>query len=171
MAAGRAERIRAFLPFLGVGLGVVALLAGAVFWMQRGAHPELRGSIGKVRTLGLPDSSTIAVVDFRFANRADYPFVVRRVDLLVENADGRTLEGATVSEPDAQRLFAYYPVLGPKYNQTLVARTRVRPGESMDRMVAARFEMREEEFGRRKGVRIRVEEVDGAVSEIREERR
>ncbi len=171
MAASRAERIRAFLPFLGVGVGLVGLLVGAVFWMQRGAHPELKGTIGKVRTLGLPDSSTVVVVDFRFANAADYPFVVRRVDVLVESAEGRRVEGAAVSEPDAQRLFAYYPALGPKYNESLVARTRVRPGESMDRMVAARFEMTEEEFGRRRGLWIRVEDVDGAASEIREGKR
>ncbi len=168
MRETRAERIRRFLPFLGVGLGVVALMVAGAFYIQRGAHPELKGSIQKVRTLALPDSSTVAVMDFRFVNTADYPFVIRRVDVFIETADGATVEGSVVSEADAQRLFNYYPLLGPKYNETLTMRTRVAPKESLDRMIAARFELPEEEFLRRKQLWIRVEEVDGAVSELRQ---
>lgn len=171
MRETRADRIRRFLPFLGVGLAAAGLLVAAVFYIQRGAHPELKGSIQKVRTLGLPDSSTVAVIDFRFVNAADYPFVVRRVDVLLEGADGATLEGSVVSDPDARTLFSYYPLLGPKYNETLLARTRIAPKQSLDRMVAARFEVPEEKFAQRRGLRIRVEDVDGAVSELRERAR
>jgi len=38
----------------------------------------------------------------------------------------------------------------------------------MDRMLAVRFEISEKAFEQRKGLTIRVEEVDGPVSEIRE---
>lgn len=168
MSETRAERIRRFLPFLGVGLAAVAALVAAVFYIQRGAHPELQGRIQKVRSLALPDSSTVVVADFRCTNVADYPFVVRRVDLLVETADGRLLEGSLVSEIDASRLFEYYPLLGPKYNPTLLPRTRIGPHQSLDRMVAARFELAEEDLARRRRLAIRIEDVDGAVSELRE---
>ena len=159
-------RIRRFLPFLGLGLAVVAAMAGALLWVQRGAHLELAGSIQKVRTLALPDSATVAILDFRFVNTADYRFDVRGVEVLLDTADGRTLSGAVVSEYDARQLFSYYPILGQKYNQTLVARTRIAPHQSLDRMIAARFEIPEQQFEQRKGLRVRVEDVDGAVSEI-----
>jgi len=170
MRESKAERIRRFMPFLLIGLAAVSLLTALVFWIQRGAHLELEGRIQKVRTLALPDSSTIVVIDFRFANAANYPFVVRRVDVLLDSAEGRTLEGAVISEPDAVNVFRYYPLLGQKYNPSLTARTRIAPRQSLDRMIAARFELPEEQLARRKSLRVRVEDVDGAVSEISEQR-
>src|SRR5574337_143209 len=95
----------------GVGLVVIAAAIGGVFYMQRGAHIELRGSILKTRTAPLDDHSSIAVVDFRFANPADYPFVVRTVTLTVKDAGGNNLEGMPVSEVDAQRMFQFLPIL------------------------------------------------------------
>lgn len=164
------ERLRRFLPFLLVGLAAVSVLVAVIFWVQRGAHLRLEGKIGRVRTLGLPDGSTVLVVDFRVRNAADYPFVVRQVQMFVETAEGRTLEGAVASEVDASSLFQYYPVLGPRYNPTLVGRTRIEPRQSLDRMIAARFEAPEEQLETRRALRIRIEDVDGAVSEIGEER-
>ncbi len=161
-------RIRRFLPYLALGLGSAAILVGVVLYIQRGAHLELKGSIQKTRTLALPDSSTVVVIDFRFVNSADYPFVVRRVDVLLDPASGEPVEGAIVSEADAAQLFNYYPILGQKFNETLVIRTKIAAHQSLDRMIAARFEMPEDQVRQRKGVRIRVEDVDGAVSEIRE---
>jgi hypothetical protein len=76
-----------------------------------------------------------------------------------------------VSEGDAQRIFEYYPALGQKYNPSLVARTRIAARQSMDRMLAARFEVPEKELQARRRLIIRVEEVDGAVSEIAERAR
>lgn len=170
MPSKAVERLRQLGPFVAIGVAVVALMVAAAFWLQRGAHLRLEGSIGKVRTLALPDSSTVLVIDFRVRNVADYPFVVRRVEVFLETAAGRTLEGFVISEPDAVRLFQYYPVLGQKYNPTLVARTRIGPRESLDRMIAARVEAPEEVVLERKGLRLRVEDVDGAVSELRETR-
>ncbi len=164
----RLERLRRFLPFLGVGLAAVSVLVAVIFWVQRGAHLSLEGRIGRVRTLGLPDGSSVLVADFRVRNTAEYPFVVRQVQIFVETAEGRTLEGAVASEVDASALFQYYPLLGPRYNPTLLARTRIEPHQSLDRMIAARFEAPEEQLQARRGLRIRIEDVDGAVSEIRE---
>ncbi|MCC6858646.1 MAG: hypothetical protein IT158_08800 [Bryobacterales bacterium] len=154
-------------PFL-IGLGVIALAIAGVFYMQRGAHVQIQGGILKVRTLEMADGSSIAVVDFRFVNPSDYPFVVQRVEVEAEAADGRILEGATVAEVDAKKLFEYYPVLGQKFNETLLPRDRVPSRQNWDRMVAARFEMPEAALQSRKNLLIHVTEVDGAVSTIRE---
>ncbi|MDW8131481.1 MAG: hypothetical protein RMI94_13100 [Bryobacterales bacterium] len=169
-AESRLERLCRFLPFLGAGLAVVAVLVATIVWMQGGAHLRLEGKIGRVRTLALPDASSLLVVDFRVRNEADYPFVVRQVQIFVQTEEGETLEGAVASEIDTSALFQYYPILGPRYNPTLVARTKIEPRQSLDRMLAARFEAEEGRLQSRRGLRIRIEELDGAVSEIVEQR-
>jgi hypothetical protein len=158
------------LPYVGLGLVFVAIAVGVVFWIQKGAHIRLEGSLQKVRTLPLDENSSLAVIDFRFANPADYSFVVRRVEVFLDDKHERTFEGAVTSEVDAKRLFEYYPQLGQKFNETLLPRTKIAARESMDRMVAVRFEIPLALLEDRKQLRIRVEDVDGAVSELVETR-
>jgi hypothetical protein len=160
-----------FLSYVAIGLSLVVVAIAAIFYIQRGAHIELKGAILKVRTLAADERSSVAVIDFRFVNPADYPFIVRRVEVFMEDQEGRVLEGATVADVDAERLFEYFPLLGQKYNDSLVIRTRVEPRESMDRMVAVRFEIPEAGLEARNRLLVRVEDVDGAISEIVEEGR
>jgi hypothetical protein len=153
-------------PFVGIGLVVVAIALVWILYMQRGAHMELEGSIQKVRTLGLDDNSTAAIIDFRLRNPSDYAFVVRRLDVTMIGPSGSSFEGMVVSEVDAKRLFEYYPALGQKFNDTLVMKARINPGQSVDRMLAVRFEAPEKLVQTRKQLRIRIEELSGPVSEI-----
>lgn len=152
------------------GAGIVAILIAGILYMQRGAHIEVRGAILKVRTLAMQDDSSIAVADFRFANPSNYPFVVQRVEVSLEGPDGETFEGATVSEVDARNLFQHFPILGQKFNSTLLPREKVAPRQTLDRMVAARFEVPEPKLQNRRNLIIRITEVDGAESELREKR-
>jgi hypothetical protein len=152
----------------GIGLLVIAIGVAAVFYMQRGAHIQVTGRILKVRVAPLDEHSSVAVVDFRVTNPADYAFVVRTVTLVLEDPAGKQTEGTTVSETDTERLFAGVPLLGQKYNSSLIARDTLAPHQTMDRMVAARFEVPESELELRKRLVVRVDEVDGAVSEINE---
>jgi len=163
--------VRQFLAYAGVGLLAVAIGVIAIVYMQRGARIQLNGKILKARVLPVEPASTIAVLDFRFANPADYEFFVRRVDVFMEDANGVNVEGSPISDVDATRLFEYYPILGQKFNESLLIRTRVKPRQTLDRMVAARFELPLRELENRKRFKIRVEDVDGAVSEIVENRR
>jgi hypothetical protein len=158
---------RLLVPF-GVGVVVVLAAIAGVFYVQRGAHIELKGQILKVRTQAMDAASSVAVVDFRFANPADYTFVVRKVDVLLEDKDGKVQEGTAISEVDAKNLFHYYPLLGEKYNDSLLMRARIAPHQSMDRMAAVRFEVPEEQLQARKKLAVRIEDVDGAVSELAE---
>ena len=80
------------------------------------------------------------------------------------------MDGDVFSEVDVQRVLSFYPVLGEKYNQTLIARDKINPGGTIDRMLAIRFAVSEEDVQRRKALRILVTDVDGANSEIREQR-
>jgi len=157
-----------FLIAFAIGLGLIAIVIGGVLYMQRGARVGLTGSFLKVRTAPLDDNSSVAVVDFRFRNPGDVNFVVRGVTVVLEDATGNQIEGRTVSESDAQRLFEGLPLLGRKYNDTLVTRDKVVAHTAQDRMVAARFEVPEAKLEARKRLLLRIEDVDGPITEISE---
>ena len=153
-----------------VGLLVVACGVVGVLYMQRGAHVELKGAILKVRTQAMDENSSVAVIDFRFVNPSNYPFWVKQVDVTIEDKDGKTLEGSLVSELDARRLFQYYPQLGQKFNDSLVMRDKIAGRQSLDRMIAARFEVPEPALESRKKLVIRIVDVDGPEAELQEVR-
>ena len=161
---------RTFLTALGVGLVVVAIAVAWMFYMQRGAHIEPAGRILKVRTLALDDNSSVAIVDFRVTNTADYAVVVREVDVTLDAANGSAVDGQTVPEMDAKRLFQYYPILGQKYNDSLIVRDRITPHATLDRMVAVRFDIPAARLDARKRLRLRVVDVDGPSGELIETR-
>jgi hypothetical protein len=149
-----------------IGLVVIAIAVAFVLYMQRGAHVELKGAILKVRTMGMDDNSSLAVVDFRFANPSDYPFVVRSVDVGVTGADGQSYTSTTVPEVDAKRIFEYYPVLGPKFNSSLITRDKIPGKHSEDRMIVARFEVPVAQLDARKNLKVSIQDVDGPLSEL-----
>jgi len=159
---------RTLLITFAVGIAVVAMAVLGVVYMQRGAHVELTGKILKVRTAPLDEQSAAAVVDFRITNPSDYPFQIQAVTVLLEGESGASIEGATVSEMDARGLMAGVPLLGEKFNPTLMVRERVPGRTTLDRMVAARFEAPDAQLQKRKRFVVKVEEVDGVVAEFPE---
>jgi hypothetical protein len=159
---------RRLLVFVAIGLGVVGLAIAALLFFTQGEVIQIRGSIQHVRWMAQADGTTLAVVDFRFHNPSNYEFRVDNVKMIVTKPHGQTVEGMTVAENDARRIFDYYPTLGQKFNQTLIPQTRINPKESLDRMLAARLEMSAEDFENRNQLVIRVQDVDGPVSELRE---
>lgn len=156
------------LPYFGIGLVALAIATVWIFWMQRGAHMELRGSIQKVRTLAPEETGTVAIIDFRFRNTSDYAFVVREIQAFATAPDGQEIEGQVISDVDARRLFEYYPALGQKYNETLLTRANIPGGESVDRMLTVRFPMPEAQFNQRKQLRIHLLEMAGPKADILE---
>jgi hypothetical protein len=159
---------KTLLNALGIAVLVVAAIVGGVFYMQRGAHVELQGRILKVRTAPLDENSSVAVLDFRFTNIADYPFAVRDVTVALEDSAGKPIQGTPIAETDAQHLFEAIPLLGQKYNASLIVRDKIPAHASEDRMIAARFDIPEAQLEKRRQLSIRVEDVDGPVSELKE---
>ncbi|MBV8730871.1 MAG: hypothetical protein JO336_13785 [Acidobacteriia bacterium] len=155
-----------------VSFGIAVLIViGAIagfFFFQRGAHLELRGQVLKVRTAALDENHSVAVVDFRFLNLADYEYNVHKVTVIVDDKSGMTLEGMTISELDAQHLFEGIPLLGQKYNPSLIVRNRIPPHATEDRMIAASFPVPAAQLEMRRGLTVSVEEAEGVVSEIKE---
>ena len=136
--------------------------------MGRGGHVELPGTILKVRTAPLDEQSAAVAIDFRVTNPSDYPFQVRGVTVVLESQSGAQIEGSTVSELDARQLMAGVPLLGDKYNQSLMVRENVPAHTKLDRMIAARFEVPDSQLQARKRFLVRIEEVDGVVQELPE---
>jgi hypothetical protein len=157
-----------FLVAFGIGLAIIALAVGGIFVMQRGDRMQLPGKILKVRTAPLDDDSSIAVIDFRIANPSDILFEVREVTVEMVDGQGKSYLGQSVSEVDAKRLFEGLPVLGPKFNPTLIMRDRIGSHGSSDRMIAARFQAPLSLLDSRKRFLVRIEEVDGKVFEYAE---
>jgi len=153
-----------------IGIAVIAVAIGSVFYVQRGAHITLPGKVLKVRTAPLDENSSVAAIDYRITNPSDYTFMAKSVTIVLEDASGNQTDGQTSSELDAQRLFAGIPLLGPKYNESLKERDKVPPHATLDRMVAARFEVPESKLAARKRFLVRIEEVDGIVSEFAEQK-
>lgn len=152
----------------GIGLAIALAIGGGALWVNRGSHLTVEGGIQKVRVQGLDDAAAV-IVDFRMANSSNVPLVVREVSLILTDDQGRQLEGQVVADTDAKRMMEFYATsIGAKYNETLKIRERIGSGQSVDRMIAARFEIPEAKVKARKGLRIRVEDVDGAVLELKE---
>jgi len=160
---------RELLLPVAIGIVVAATVAAIVLKVNLGAHMVLDGSLKSVRVIAIEQASAM-VVDFRLSNPAGYPFVVRTVSLIAE-IGGKPIEGTVVADVDAKRLIDYYPAIGPKYNDTLRMKDRILPGQTVDRMVAARFEVPEAKLQARTRLTLRIEEVDGQVTEIFEKQR
>ena len=156
------------LMTFGLAVLVVAAVIAAVFYVQRGSHLELQGKILKVRTAPLDENSSVAVVDFRFQNLADHDFEVLKVTVTMEDSSGANFDGATISELDAGRLFQALPLLGQKFNPSLIVRNSIPPHATEDRMIAARFEVPEEKLNKRKQLWLHIQAYSGPVSEIKE---
>jgi hypothetical protein len=157
-----------FTAAFAIGIACIAVAVGVVVYMQRGARVGLVGKVLKVRTVPLGDKDSVAVLDFRFTNPSSYQFMVRTVSVLLEEKNGNTYQGDTVSEVDARRMFVDVPLLGPKFNDTLAMGERIQPQSSADRMVAAHFSAPESRLTARKRFVIRIEEVDGQVTDLTE---
>jgi hypothetical protein len=157
-----------FAIALAVGLGVIAVIVGGVLFMQRDIRIGLAGNFLKVRTAPLDENSSIAIIDFRFRNHSDRKFIVGGVTVVLDDADGKQYDGRTISESDAKNLFQVMPILGQKYNDSLIIHQTLAPQAAGDQMIAARFEAPEARLAARKRFIIRIEDVDGNTAEISE---
>jgi hypothetical protein len=153
------------LIFFGVGVVAVVIAVVVILTANKGAHLQLQGKILKVRTGALGEGNSIAVMDFRVDNPSDKPFVVRIVEISLEKKDGTMEDGVTVSKSDLKQLFQYNRFLGDQYNEGLGLQDRIAPHSTADRMVAAHFEVSDEDLEKAKAVHLSIQDVDGPLWE------
>lgn len=155
--------------FAGLGLIIIAVLVGLVFLKNRGSQIRIEGTMKKVRAQELDAKSTLLVFDFRFSNPADYPFVVSDVTSTCTLQDGKELAGELVTDTDVKTLFEYHALtLGAKFNESLIRKSRVAPKTMEDRMIAMTYPVEAAVLAKRKGCKLFIKDVDGAVSTIAE---
>jgi hypothetical protein len=135
--------------------------------IQEGNGRELTGEILKVRNIDDGDA-TVVLADFRIKNAAATPFVVSSVELTMEIPMDEVATAVVFSKSDVEKVTKYLKVLGPKYNDVLSIQDKLPPVETVDRMAAGRFPFPPKLFQQRRTLRLRIEEVDGAASEITE---
>ena len=151
-------------------LAIVGAMVGGGLFVTKDNRLQLQGKILGVRSYQLDPQTTVAVVDFQVTNPSTQQFQLKEASAILTTPDGKTLEGGVFSEIEAQRLFEYYPMLGKKYNPSLIAKTKIESGQTMDRMIAAKFETTDDVLQKRKGLAVRLADVDGPVSELVEKR-
>src|SRR5262252_1147563 len=97
--------MRSNLPVaFAIGLAAIAIIVGAIFFIQRNDKIDLPGKILKVRTTELDKDSSVAVIDFRVTNPSDVLFEVRTVSVDMEDANGKHYAGQVSSDTDAASL-------------------------------------------------------------------
>ena len=153
------------LIFFGIALVVIVIAVAVILTANKGAHLELQGKIMKVRTGVLDAGNSIAVMDFRVANPSDLPFVVRNVEITLEKPNGEMLDGVTISKADLKQLFQYNRFLGDQYNDGLGMKDTIAPHSTVDRMVAAHFEVSNQDLEKAKAVHLSIQDVDGPLWE------
>ena len=154
-----------------IGLIGTVVLGAAVFLMlqaTKSSHLELTGKVLKVRVMDVGEGASLVVADFRVTNPSKVPFVVQDVEMELEAAGGEKSVGRTISKAQMETVFAAKLTIGTKYNEILAIQDRVAPGQTMDRTAAARFEVPPSKIDARKSLKLRINEIDGAVSELAE---
>jgi len=149
----------------GIGLAAVAVVVGAVLFLQRGAHVELPGTM-RVRTVGTGEHESLVLADLHLTNPSDYTFEIKNVTVILENKDGQ-FPHEIVSKSDAQRLFDSLPDAGP-FHAPLYTKATIPPHTTGDYTVAAPFSAPERILKDRKRFIVRIEETNGTAIDFSE---
>ncbi len=149
-----------------------ALLAAMLLFLILagcGRYMKLDGVITRVRVVETGSGRNVLVAEFDITNTASVPYIVREAELEIPDDSGPLL-GAAVAVRDAQTLCRHMASLNQDCAQPLTPRERIAPGASVRRLVAASFPKTARELEQRKGLLLRIRELDRMQTEIRETR-
>jgi hypothetical protein len=151
---------------MSIGLVVIAGALSLVFSSTKGAHLQLNGHILKVRSGELDEKSSAALLDLRLENPSNILFVVREVTVKLEKSDGSMVDGNLVPRMNIKQMLEYNKFLGAQYNETLTINDKVPPHSTLDRMVAATFDVPGKDLDAAKAIHLDIEDFDGAMCSI-----
>lgn len=153
---------------LGIVLGLIAVAAGlyAVLYFTKGNHLELVGNVTSAKTYASDEHASVMVLQMQLNNPSDIPFAVREAIVNVTDKDGNQIKGDTFAEVDLKRFLTAYPDLGDAKLPTLRVRNRIAPHQGGTYLLGVRFDVDEAVLKSRKGLTVRIQEIDGTVSEV-----
>jgi hypothetical protein len=154
-----------FAIFFGVGVVVITIAVAMILSSTKGSHLVLNGKVLKVRTGALSDNDSIAVMDLRMENPSNLAFVVRQVEVTLEKRDGSMVDGLVVAKGDLKQLFQYNRFLGDQYNDSLTIKDQITPHATVDRMLAVRFEVKNQDLEVAKALHVSIQDMDGPLFE------
>jgi hypothetical protein len=155
-----------FWGFFGIGVAVVGIIAAFVWFGNKSSHLELTGKILKVRVVAIDKESSLVLVDFRVTNPSAVLFVAGEVKLFLEPKTGEPAEGLMVTKGDVETIFKAMDLTGPKFNDVFSLQDKIPPGQTLDRMTEARFELPESAIQARKTIRLHMQDVDGSEADL-----
>ncbi len=153
-----------------IALVAVAALVGGILFSTRHNKVELNGQILKVRSHQIDAEHTVVVLDLRIQNPSTQQFLVKNVEVFVDDAGGAAKQGDVFTDVDGQRVLEYYKVLGKRYNPSLIQRDKFNSGQSADRTLMASVPMTDQQFAARKRIRVVIHDSDGPTAEVVESR-
>ena len=155
-----------FWQFALTGLGGAVAVAVSLYFMGESKMAVLNGEITSVRTLGVEKKASVAIVDFRAKNFSDVLFVAGNRNLVVMDEHGMRWQGKIISSFDLRQIFKYFPALGVASHEPYVEGIKLKPGQSVVGMLAARFAMSKTELDMRRAIALEIYDVDGSLTEL-----
>ena len=153
---------RQFLITLLVGVAVIGAGLYTTVRVNKAHLLTLTGTIDNVRAVSLTPEATLVIVDFTATNPSAVPFELRELELERVEGDKVTPSGR-LNRSEIENFFDYYKL--PRRGAVFGLGDKVGPGEKVQRMIAARFELLPE--GLEKATyRIRFHHYDNVTAEI-----
>ena len=149
-----------------VGLGGAVIITALLYLAGENRMAKLHGEITSVRILGVERRAAVAIVDFRATNLSDVLFVAGNRKVVVIGEHGEWHEGIISSSFDLKQLFKYFPALGAMSHEPYVEGLKLKPGQSVAGILAARFAMSKTELDMRREVVLQIYDVDGSLTEF-----
>lgn len=150
----------------GIGLVVIALVAFFVVYGNRASYLQPTGRILEVRTAPLDENTSALLVDFELTNPSGREMTPRFITLTVHKPDGSAPDNMAIAGPDLPMLFRAHPDLGKLEHTAARDREHIAPGQTVDRIIAVRYDFPESDLKRRKDLQLVVEDVTGPRLEL-----
>ncbi len=148
-----------------IGFGGAVILLGLgvayLFYSLRGNYLEPTGRILQVRTTALDETSSALILDFEATNPSGRDMIVRTISVSIHRADGTAPDNMAIASSDLPAIFRAHHELGTLDHTPARERDLIKPGQTVTRSVAVRYDFPESDLKQRKDVELVVEDVTG----------
>jgi hypothetical protein len=157
---------RTFAMSLGIGAVFIAVVAAFVVYGNRSSFLVPTGRILQVRTAPMTDDSSILLIDFEATNPSGREMRIRYITVAIHTPDGASPDNMAIAGTDLPMLFRAHPELGRLDHPYAHEREVIGPGQTVDQIIAVRYDLSESDLKKRKDLQLVVEDVTGPKLEL-----